>query len=229
MLRLVHYPFSAHSRFVRLCLAEYGEEAELTEAKPWERREALLKINPAGTIPILIENSGPAICGHDVIAEYLDETRGPLHRDRRLMPENPNQRAEIRRLVNWFLVKMHDEAVSYLVKEKIEKIELGSSEGGPPDSQVVRVARSNLRPHLDYISFLAGTRNYLGGQRLSYADLAAAAALSVVDYTGDIVWEDDDAVKAWYSRMKSRPSFRAILAERLRGLPPAPHYTDLDF
>ena len=228
MLRLVHYPFSAQSRFIRLCLAEYGESAEMTEAKPWERRDALLQINPAGNIPILIEDTSPAICGYDIIAEYLDETRGPLQRDHRLMPENPQDRAEVRRLMYWFLVKMEDEATSYLCQEKVHKLERGS-EGGAPDSQVIRAARSNMKTHMRYISYLASIRNYLGGLRLSYADLAAAAAISVMDYTGDIAWEEEEVAKAWYSRVKSRPSFRPILAERLRGLPPSSHYADLDF
>ncbi|MEO1066015.1 MAG: glutathione S-transferase family protein [Pseudomonadota bacterium] len=232
MLRLIHYPFSAQGRFIRLCFAEYGEELTLTAAKPWERSEALLKINPAGKTPVLIENNGPAICGFDVIAEYLDETRGPMQRDRRLMPENANDRAEVRRLMQWFLVKMEEEATGYLMREKVHKLEIGQEAGAgsdAPDSQVIRVARTNVRPHLKYVSYLASTRNYLGGLRLSYADLAAAAVLSVADYTGDIPWEEEEAAKAWYSRVKSRPSFRPILAERVRGLPPAPHYTDLDF
>jgi len=228
MLRLVHYPFSAQSRFIRLCLAEYGEETVLTEAKPWERREALLQINPAGTIPILIDGEGPAICGHDVIAEYLDETRGPMKRENRLMPENPVERAEIRRLLHWFLIKMEAEATNYLVHEKLHKIEMHSNNSAP-DSMVIRAARANVRPHLQYIGYLASTRNYLGGPRLSYADLAAAAAISVLDYTGDVPWEQEEAAKTWYARVKSRPSFRALLSERLRGLPPVPHYADLDF
>ncbi len=228
MLRLVHHPFSASSRFIRLCLSEYGEEVELTEAKPWERREALLKINPAGTLPILVDNAGPAICGHDVIAEYLDETRGPLKREHRLMPENPVERAEVRRLIYWFLVKMEAEATNYLAHEKIHKLEMDNGKTAP-DSQVIRAARANVKPHLQYISYLAGTRNYLGGLRLSYADLAAAAALSIMDYTGDVPWEQEEAAKTWYARVKSRPSFRQLLAERLKGLPPSPHYTDLDF
>ncbi|MBA4781965.1 MAG: glutathione S-transferase family protein [Rhizobiales bacterium] len=228
MLRLVHHPFSAQSRFIRLCLAEYGEKVELTEAKPWERREALLKINPAGTIPILIDGTGPAICGHDVIAEYLDETRGPLKRENRLMPENPIERSEVRRLVNWFLIKMEAEATSYIAHEKIHKIEMNGSSRSP-DSQVIRAARANVKPHLQYVSFLAGTRNYLGGLRLTYADLAAAAAFSVMDYTGDVPWDQEEAAKTWYARVKSRPAFRALLAERMRGLPPVSHYADLDF
>ena len=228
MLRLVHYPFSAQSRFVRLCLAEYGEEASFTEAKPWERREALLQINPAGTIPILIDNDGPAICGHDVIAEYLDETRGPMRREHRLMPESPIERSEIRRLIHWFLIKMEAEATNYIVHEKLHKLEI-SANNSAPDSKVIRAARANIRPHLKYISYLASTRNYLGGLRLSYADLAAAAAISVLDYTGDVPWEEEEAAKIWYARVKSRPAFRTLLNERLRGLPPVSHYADLDF
>lgn len=228
MLRLVHYPFSAQSRFIRLCLSEYGEEATLSEVKPWERSETLLEINPAGTLPIMIDGEGPALCGYDVIAEYLDETRGAMKREQRLMPENPNERAEIRRLVHWFLVKMETEATHFIVQEKINKLQMDTKDK-TPDSKVIRAARANIRPHLKYISYLATTRKYLGGTRLSYADLAAAASISVLDYTGDVPWEKEEAAKIWYARVKSRPSFRHLLAERLRILPPVPHYTDLDF
>lgn len=228
MLKLVHYPFSAQSRFIRLCLAEYGIEATFTEAKPWERSEALLQINPAGTIPILIDGEGPAICGHEVIAEYLDETRGPMKRENRLMPENPIERSEIRRLIHWFLIKMEAEATNYIVHEKLHKLEISANDNAP-DSQIIRAAKANIGPHLKYISYLASTRNYLGGLRLSYADLAAAATISVLDYTGDVPWKQEEAAKTWYARVKSRPSFRALLSERLRGLPPASHYADLDF
>ena len=73
------------------------------------------------------------------------------------------------------------------------------------------------------------TRNWLAGDRLSYADLAAAAHLSVADYLGDVPWSGDEAAKNWYARVKSRPSFRPLLAETLTGVPPAANYADLDF
>ena len=62
-----------------------------------------------------------------------------------------------------------------------------------------------------------------------YADLAAAAHLSCVDFLGDVSWGEDEAAKHWYARVKSRPSFRAILSDRLPGITPAPDYADLDF
>ena len=94
---------------------------------------------------------------------------------------------------------------------------------------MLRVARVNIKHHLHYIGWLAGSRNWLSGEQLTFADLAAAAELSVVDYVGDVPWDEDLNAKYWYARIKSRPTFRTLLADRLAGLPAAPIYTDLDF
>ena len=51
----------------------------------------------------------------------------------------------------------------------------------------------------------------------------------VIDYMGEVPWEEDTMAKAWYARIKSRPSFRPLLADQVRGLPAATHYADLDF
>ena len=101
--------------------------------------------------------------------------------------------------------------------------------GGPPDTEALRAARHNIRYHLAYIGWLVRTRDWLAGDRLSLADLAAAAHLSVVDYLGDVPWNEDEAAKNWYARVKSRPSFRPLLADTLAGLPPSKSYADLDF
>ena len=82
---------------------------------------------------------------------------------------------------------------------------------------------------MKYLSWLAGSRQWLAGDRLSYADLAAAASISVLDYLGEIDWTESPIAKEWYQRLKSRPSFRPILAERVRGVTPVSHYADLDF
>ena len=101
--------------------------------------------------------------------------------------------------------------------------------GGSPDAAAIRAARNNIRYHLRYIGYLLGRRNSLAGRDMSLADLAAAAELSCVDYLGEVPWEEDAAAKQWYARVKSRPSFRAILADVVRGSPPVTHYADLDF
>ncbi len=230
MAILYHYPFCPHSRFVRLVLAEMGMEPELREERPWERRREFLMLNPAGTTPVLVEKDGLAVPGVAAIAEYLDETRGLALGKRRLLPESPAERVEVRRLLDWFLGKFHEEVTSYLVLEKIAKRFMGSAGGGgPPDMNAIRAARTNVRYHLTYIGYLIATRKWLSGDDLTYADLAAAAHLSCADYLGDVPWDEDETARDWYARVKSRPAFRALLADRVPGMAPAAHYANLDF
>src|SRR5690606_38230617 len=105
MLTLFHHPILAACRFVRLVFAEYGEALSLVKERPWARRKELLALNPAGTLPVLLAEGDTPVCGVLPIAEYVDETRGVLMRDRRLFVDDPIARAEIRRLVEWYLVK----------------------------------------------------------------------------------------------------------------------------
>jgi glutathione S-transferase len=105
----------------------------------------------------------------------------------------------------------------------------GAGAAPPPDTNVIRAARTNMRYHLAYIGYLVAQRAWLAGDQLTYADLAAAAHLSCVDYLGDVPWNENEAAKAWYARVKSRPAFRLLLADRMPGIAPAVHYGNLDF
>jgi glutathione S-transferase len=93
----------------------------------------------------------------------------------------------------------------------------------------VRAARANMRHHMRYIDALAGLRRWLAGDQLTYADFAAAAHLSCADYLDDAPWSEHEAAKEWYQRIKSRPAFRSLLADRVPGMAPAPHYAEIDF
>ncbi len=230
MLTLFHNIMSTPSRFVRLALAEYDVEAMLIDERPWAKRREFLAINPAGTLPVLLAEHNRVVAGGMVIAEYLDETRGVLKRDKRLFAEDPLERAEIRRLCDWYLNKLEYEVTRHFVRERVFKLQMTVEEGGgAPDSSALRAARNNSKQHIKYLNWLAGTRNWLAGPRISYADLSAAAAISILDYLGEIDWKGAPAARDWYVRMKSRPSFRALLGDRVRGLNPAAHYADLDF
>jgi len=230
MLTLFHHPMFATCRFVRLAFGEYGEELALIEEKPWTRRKEFLALNAAGTLPVLLAEGDVPIIGAHVIAEYLDETRGALKRERRLLAEDPMDRAEIRRLADWYLVKTESEVTRHLVRERVLKPLMPEAlGGGSPDSSAIRAARANIRQHMKYTNWLAGTRPWLAGPRVTYADLAAAATLSILDYLGEVDWSGHNAARDWYTRMKSRPSFRPLLADRVRGLSPSAHYADLDF
>ena len=227
MLTLLHHPLCPLSRYVRLVLAEYGLEVRLVEERFWERREEFLLLNPAGEIPVLVQDGVPPIPGATVIAEYLQETKAG---EAALMPEAVAARVEVRRLASWFNDKFHSEVSGPLVTERVFKRHMTREQGGgPPDTDALRAARSNIRYHLAYIGWLTQTRDWLAGDALSYADLAAAGHLSSADYLGEVPWSENEAAKNWYARVKSRPSFRSILADTLAGVPAAKHYADLDF
>lgn len=230
MLTLYHHSLSVPSRFVRLALGEMRLAFELVDEPPWERRDDFLVLNPAGTLPVLVEEEHP-VSGGRVVAEYLEETRGTETASGGLMPSAPQKRAEVRRLLDWFLDKFETEVTAYLVEERIAKRERAKAggAGGPPDSGLIRAARHNMRYHLRYISVLMTERNWLGGEQMSYADLAAAAALSVADQLGEVRWEDEPEAKNWYMRLKSRPSFRPLLGDQIRGITSPAHYPELDF
>src|SRR4029079_15419979 len=230
MLTLFHHPFCPHSRYIRLAIAEHGLEHRAIEERVWERREEFLKLNPAATTPVLMAEGYPPVPGAPLIAEFLDETVGANMADRRLLPADPAQRIEGRRLAAWVYEKFFKEVSGPLGLERVYKrlmrIERG---GGPPDTDAIRAARINVRYHIAYIGWLVRTRDWLAGDKMTIARSAPAAHLSWVDYLGDVPWSEDEASKNWYARVKSRPSFRPILPETWPRLAPAPAYTDLDF
>jgi glutathione S-transferase len=226
---LHHRFFCPHSRFVRLVLAERGVEPDLVEQKPWERREDFLRLNPEGTTPVLEATDSLAVSGAEGAAFWLDDI-DQTPPDRRLMPEALTQRVEVRRLMRWFHGKFFDEVSGPFVEEKIDKRFMPQENGGgAPNTSILRAARSNIRYHLAYLGWLAARNDWLAGPQMSYADLAAAAHLSVVDYLGEVPWNDDAAAREWYARVKSRPSFRAVLSDRVVGMQPSETYADLDF
>jgi glutathione S-transferase len=230
MLTLLHHPICPHSRFVRLVLEEYNQPPRLVEERVWERREEFLELNPAGTTPVLVEDGVPPVPGAAVIAEYVDEVIGTTFANGRLLPLDTNARIEVRRLTNWFNDKFFAEVSGPLVMERVYKRYMRvDNGGGSPDTETLRAAKANIKYHLAYIGWLVRARDWLAGDHLSYADLAAAAHLSAVDYLGDVPWDADETAKNWYARIKSRPSFRTLLVEKLSGLMPSATYANLDF
>lgn len=225
LYRLYHHPFDPLSRRVRLALAEKGVTCELTIEKPWEVSEDLLTLNPSGELPVLTITEGKeqhVLADANAISEYLDET----HAAESLLGKNPFHRAEVRRLIGWFDRKFFAEVGGPLVFEKGIKRLSGT---GEPDSAHIRAACHNIHGHLDYIAWLTERRNWLAGDTISFADLAAGAHLSVVDYLGDVPWDAHVLAKEWYARLKSRPSFRGLLGDHVAGFLPPKHYADLDF
>jgi glutathione S-transferase len=222
-MRILHHLWlSPYARKVRVALKEKGLDFELALEKVWERRPEFLALNPAGTVPVLVDDDGSVIAESGVICEYLEEA----YAEAPLLGESSAERAEVRRLVAWFDLKFAREVTDNLYREKVMKRFLGL---GEPSSQAIRAGHANIHYHLDYIAWLAERRRFLAGEHFSLADIAAAAHLSSLDYLGDVPWAQHAGAKDWYARLKSRPSFRPLLADRIPGTLPPVHYADLDF
>jgi glutathione S-transferase len=222
MRTLYHLWLSPFSRKIRIMLAEKGLPFELMLEKTWERRSEFLEMNPTGEVPVLIEPDGAVVADGHAIAEYLEEA----YPERTLLGADALSRAEARRLAAWFDVKFNFEVTENLVGEKLMKRVLRT---GEPNAAAIRAGLANVHYHLDYIAYLAERRRWLAGDYFSMADIAAAAHLSAVDYIGDVPWDDHPGAKDWFARIKSRPSFRPLLADHVPGVPPPAHYADLDF
>lgn len=222
MRQLYHTPLSPFCRKARMHLWEKGLEFALVCENPWEHQLEYFSATPAGEVPVLVEANGTAVCGNHAIAEYLEEAYGGPS----LLGHTPVARAEARRLVDWFDHKFDFEVTQKLLFEKIFKRFLHS---GPPDSEAIRRGKEYIHYHLDYIAYLVTDRTYLAGDGLTLADLAAAAHLSALDYIGDVPWDYNARAHEWYGLMKSRPSMRCVLLDRVGGLKPPVYYEDPDF
>lgn len=223
---LHHFPLDPASRQVRLALGEKRLPFAEVQVRYWERPKELTRLNPSGLVPVLVETAeGGAplvLCENRAILEHIEETAP----EPPLLSRDAAERAEARRLLQWFDRKFEFEAGGYILHEKMEKRLLGL---GAPELANLRQGRDGLRLHLHYLEDLLQAREWLAGKRLSLADFAGAAHLSVIDYFGDVPWRDFPGVKTWYMKLKSRPCFRPLLADRWPGLTPAGHYDDLDF
>jgi glutathione S-transferase len=222
MRTLYHVWLHPFSRKVRLALSEKKLEFTLQIEKIWERRTAFLAMNPAGDVPVLVEEDGTILSNSQVICEYLEE----MYPDVNLLGRDPIQRAETRRLASWFDVKFNREVTDNLVGEKLMKRFLKL---GEPHGPSIRAGHANIHYHLDYIGFLCEKRKWLAGEQFSLADITAAAHLSSIDYIGDVPWEEHHAARDWYARVKSRPGFKPLLEDRIPGFTPAEHYENVDF
>ncbi len=226
MIRLFHVPplSPPFCRKVRLSLAEKKLEVELVEERYWEKSAEFLRRNPAGKVPVL-KMDGKILSESAAICEYIEE-RHPTPPP--LMPSDPPEgKFEVRRLVTWFDDKFHHEVTSKLLYERVNKKVMKL---GYPDSTSVKAGGAKaIKYHLDYMGWLLDQRRWLAGDQMTLADFAGAAHLSALDYISDVDWNRNENVREWYAKIKSRPAFRAILADQVPGFPPPAHYADLDF
>jgi glutathione S-transferase len=219
---LYHFKLCPFSRRIRIHLAEKKLEFDLIDEPFWERRQAFARINPAMEVPALAEANGKVFCESHAISEYIENA----YPEPRLLGTGVEGAAEVRRLMYWCDIKLYNEVTRYLLNEKVLRYLVG---GGAPASDAIHAANHNLKEHIRYFEYLLKERRWLAGNEFSLSDVALAAHVSVIDYLSAMRWDNTPSLKHWYSLVKSRPSFRDLLGDRLSGFAPPVHYANLDF
>jgi glutathione S-transferase len=222
MWHIYQFPLCPFSRKVRLLMAEKGIAYELQTARPWEGEDRLFAMNPAGRTPVIREtDKGLVLSDSRAICEYFEETvdRYPL------ISGTAQQRAEIRRLIAMFDENFYNDVSGPLLLERRKKRLVFRQ---APDAKALRESMKLAHDYLDYIDYLIDNRPWLAGATMTLADLAAAAQLSVADYLGGLDWSSHEQARGWYLVMKSRPSFRPLLSERMEVIQPPSHYAEVD-
>ncbi len=219
---LYQFPLCPFSRKIRLVMGEKGIAYDLVREDPWSASDMFFNLNPAGRTPVLSDEERKVVIADSrAIGEYFEETveRAPM------IMGTATQRAEIRRLTALFDENFYADVTEPLMSERMKKRLILRQ---PPDSTRLREAMKMAHGHLDYIDWLIDTRPWIAGSTMSMADMAAAAQISVADYLGGIDWTGHDSARGWYSVLKSRPSFRPLLTERMDVIKPPSHYAQVD-
>jgi glutathione S-transferase len=214
MRRLTHLLLSPPSRFVRLLIGEKRLTCDLA-----------VPDDVTAHLPVFVDLDGTTCEGVWAIVDHLEGTYG----EHPMAPEDPAVRAEALRLLDWAMSTFHENVTRKIVYEKASQRFTGAPARRTPDMNVIRQGRETLLDTLEMLGNNAERRGYLACKECSVADLAIAAHLSALDYFGEVPWSDFPPAAEWYLRMKSRPSFRSLLADRVPGQPPTQHYAELDF
>jgi glutathione S-transferase len=214
MRKLIHLPLSPASRLARLLVGE----KRLT-------CDPVLSDDPLAHLPVFVDLDGLSVRGLWAIVDHLEGT----YDDHPLTPEDPAARAEGLRWLDWAFGPLHEHATRRILFEKGAQRYTGAPQRVAPDMNVIRQGREALRSALAQIGAAAELGGNLATRECTIADLAVAAHLSCLDYFGEVPWTDYPAASEWYVRIKSRPSFRTLLADRVPGQPPTTSYAELDF
>jgi glutathione S-transferase len=214
MRRLIHLMLSPSCRLARLLVAEKRVACDPVQAEDAR--------NP---MPIFVDLDGSRAEGLWAIVDHL-ESNFP---ENPLAPADDAERRVSLRWLDWAMGPFHEQVTQRIVYEKAGQRFTGAPGKRAPDMNIIRQGREELKLALSSIGRAVESNGNLAGRAPSLGDLAVAAHLSALDYFGEVPWSEFSTAAEWYVRLKSRPSFRSLLADRVPGQPPCAHYAELDF
>ena len=221
MIILYHYYLCSSSRYIMLILEEHKISYDTRLENYWKPQKDFLKLNPAGHLPVLVNEENFPVIGANACVEYIRDLQSKPN----LFVDDYRQKAEINRLTHWFDIIFKKEVFDPIIYEKVFSRIIDNI---TPNSENIREALDNLDFHIQYFNYLLNSKNYFIKDDLTYFDFLAAANLSILDYLGLLNFKSHENIKEWYSKIKSRPSFKTLLKDQIVGLNPDEKYKFVD-
>ncbi len=204
-MELFDHPFSPYAFKVRAALYEKGIPHQKSEIRTHGDREKLLRLNPRGEVPALVD-AGTAISDSKVICAYLED-RFP---EPPIYPRDPLLRARCRYLE---LKSDHeiDPCVLVLGILKLMQPELAKQvPEALPNSEVA------LRRHYATLERELGAREWFLGD-FSLVDIALTPHLRSAAFLGYPPGSETPGLVAWLERGAGRPSLVRAMRELAEG------------
>ena len=221
MITLYHYYLCSSSRYIRLILEEHKISYQTQLENYWKPQKDFLQLNPAGHLPVLINEENFPVIGANSCVEYIRDLQSRPN----LFVDDYREKAEINRLVHWFDVIFKKEVFDPIIYEKVFSRIVDNI---TPNSENIRAALNNLDFHIQYLNYLLNSKKYFINDTVTYLDFLAAANFSVLDYLGLLNLNSYENIREWYFKIKSRPSFKTLLKDQIVGLNAHENYKNID-
>ena len=221
MITLYHYYLCPSSRYIRLIIEEHKISYQTQLENYWKPQKDFLQLNPAGHLPVLINEESFPVIGANACVEYIKDLQSRPN----LFVDDYREKAEINRLVHWFDVIFKKEVFDPIIYEKVFSRIVDNI---TPNSENIRAALNNLDFHIQYLNYLLNSKKYFIKDEVTYLDFLAAANFSVLDYLGLLNLNSYKNIREWYFKIKSRLSFKILLKDQIVGLNPHENYKNID-
>ena len=159
--------------------------------------------NPSGQCPALVLDNGAVISEITAICEYLDEI-GPSGKT--LIGKTAEERAETRmwaRRIDLNILEPMANGFRYAEGLKLFENRIHCIPAAAADLKIV------AQKGLSWLDGLISGRQFIGGDRLTMADILLFVFLDFFAGIKQPLNEDNKNILAWYGRMKERPSAAA--------------------
>jgi glutathione S-transferase len=194
-------------RMVRMFMAEKGfdvPKVEIDLRGGENRREPYTtKVNPAGQCPALELDDGTVLAEITAICEYVDEKKKDTPS---LIGHTPEERAKTRmwtRRIDLNIVEPGANGFRFsqglkLFENRIRVI-----------PEAADGLKATAQDKLKWLDGLMGGKPFIGGDKLTMADILLFAFVDFMAQVGQPLSADCKNLTAWYGRMKARPSAAA--------------------